>query len=81
MFKVCQKEEKPITSSNTKFDTNFDSTSSSQSAVQKKDPLFEEKDESCDGSKKKLKEKITKQKDEAFKLQGGDTGCDGSGKS
>lgn len=83
----CKKEEKKVSSpaptkaSNaaaTGFNDDFSTTS--QSAKEEKDPLFEEKDESCDGTDK-LEEKITEKKNEAFQLQGGDTGCDPNEKS
>ena len=56
---------------------DFSKNSNSVSAEDDFSDFKEMDDESCD-TEEEIKEKLAKPKQEAFKLQGGDTGCDPS---
>jgi len=72
---ISCKKEKPSNVSTPEY--NFDSKDNSQRAQKPEEKYnFDEKEEeSCD-TEEELEKKVTKPKQEAFKLQGGDPGCE-----
>ncbi|GEM_PF-4063802 len=74
IFISCNKEENVVLNSpNVEYD--FTKTGNSVSMKDDFSDLKKLDDESCE-TEEEIKEKLVKPKQEAFKLQGGDTGCD-----
>ncbi len=72
----CNKEETKVVEAS-KPQPHYDFSKNANSVSVKDDfsDLKKKVDESCD-TEEEIKEKLVKPKQEAFKLQGGDTGCD-----
>lgn len=70
----CNKEEKVVLS-NSNVDYDFTKSANSVSVKDDFSDLKKLDDESCE-TEEEIKEKLVRPKQEAFKLQGGDTGCD-----
>lgn len=76
LFVSCNKEEQVVTPKK-QVEYDFSKNSNSVSAQSSDDfsDLKKLDDESCE-TEEEIKEKLVKPKQEAFQLQGGDSGCD-----
>lgn len=73
IFVSCNKEEVIPVKTNVQYD--FTKNENSMAANDDFSDLKKMDDESCE-TEEEIKEKLVKPKQTAFKLQGGDTGCD-----
>ena len=76
----CNKEDKALVPVKNTTPKSYDFNAKSNSLERKDEfsDLKKKDDEACD-SEEEITKKLAKPKQEAFQLQGGDTGCDVSG--